>query len=81
MTYDDDMARLFLSIGTQTIPLKDLGLEWPPPAELTEINGLPLDEPMTLRQCSQLTDDQRAETTFLVRGCVYRYKSDMDDRT
>lgn len=81
MTFDDDMARLFMDTGPVNLPLKAIGLEWPPPERLTHINGLELPEPMTLRSCSTLTDEQRVGTTHVIRGCVYRYESDEDDRT
>lgn len=35
MTFDDDFVRLNLSIGVRNIPLKAIGLEWPPPELLT----------------------------------------------
>lgn len=80
-TFDTDMARLFMAEGSVTVPLRALGLEWPPPERITHLNGAELPEPMTRRQCSQLTDDAIAASAFLARGCVYRRESDLDDRT
>lgn len=73
MTYDDDMVRLTFMVGTQTIPCKAVGLEWPPPERLTELNGMPLD-PMVRVSMSVITDEQRAEMTHVFRGAVYVYE-------
>lgn len=82
MTFDDDIIRLNLSVGTPTIPLMTVGLEWPPPehvylsADSTIREAEPDDERQyVLRRVSmsQITDEQRAEMTHVVRGAEYEY--------
>jgi hypothetical protein len=85
MTFDDDFARLRLSVGTTTIALKKLGLEWPPPERLwVDGNGAreatPDDEPSEVLhrlRISAITDEARAEMTHVARGCEYAYADDV----
>lgn len=81
MTFDDDFARLNLSVGTYNVPLTALGLEWPPPERLwldgkgarpatTEDDP---NEVMVRMSLSQLTDEQRERMTHVCRGAEYRY--------
>lgn len=79
--FDTDFVRLFMDTGTYTIPCKELGLEWPPPETITQLNGVELGAPMTRRQMSVITDEQMAKMTNVARGAVYRYEDDLDDRT
>lgn len=74
MTFDDDCIRLYLTVATPVIPLKHLGLEWPPPERITELGGKPLD-PMIRTSMSAITDEQRARMSgVIVRGAEYRYE-------
>jgi hypothetical protein len=69
MTYDDDFVRLpTLVAGDVNIPLVTLGLEWPPPEEVT-FSGLLYKQ----IRCSEITDEQRAEMTHVVRGAEYEF--------
>lgn len=73
MTYDTDMVRLHLTVGTHTIPCKALGLEWPPPERITELNGVALDPDVLVRaRMSALTDEQ-ANHPSLARAAEYFY--------
>lgn len=72
-THPTDMVRLHFMIGDQTIPCSKLGLEWPPPERLTELQGEPLDPPMIRTRMSQLTDEQ-ADHPNLARGAEYYYE-------
>jgi len=89
-TYDHDMIRLNLEIGPQTLPLKSIGLEWPPPERLVFCGpGEPgvfreardSDDPERVfrrRSYSQLTDEQMAGMTHVIRGAEYTYEVDDD---
>lgn len=63
MTFDDD----FIRIGEENIFIKQLGLSWPPP-EQVDINGTP----MVRVRMSSITDEQRAEKTYVCRGAEYK---------
>lgn len=83
-TYDDDMVRLHLLVGSPTIPLKELGLEWPPPERLAMDPETGVreardsdDDPLVRVNCSQITDEQRADMTNVFRGAEYRYEKDL----
>jgi hypothetical protein len=82
VTFDDDMIRLNLSVGSPTIPLVRLGLSWPPPERLYLGDGGAIreatpddDERYVLRRVSmsQFTDEQRASMTHVFRGAEYEY--------
>jgi hypothetical protein len=69
MTFDDDMVRLpTLIAGDVNIPLVKLGLEWPPPEEII-FSGICYRREVY----SQITDEQRAELTHVIRGAQYEY--------
>lgn len=65
--FDDDMARLEFAGGTRDVPLKALGLTWPPP-EVIDIAGFKLKRV----SMSRITDEERAGMTRLFRGAIYR---------
>lgn len=68
-TYKDDFIRLPTAIaGDITVPLVKLGLEWPPPQEVN-FHGLLYRRV----RMSQLTDEQVADMTHVVRGAEYEY--------
>lgn len=67
MTFDDDMLALEFDGGRKLVPLKKLGLEWPPPDKI-EVAGFPMKQ--TRR--SQLTDEQRQDMTHVCRCAEYR---------
>lgn len=66
MTFDDDMAFLQFDGGLKRVPLKSLGLSWPPPENIN-IGGFQ----MTRSRMSDLTDEQRAEMTHVCRCAEY----------
>lgn len=68
MTFDDD----FMRCGLMDAPLKQLGLEWPPPAFLHIRNHGELPD-LYLRRVSysEITDEQRARMTHVCRGAQY----------
>jgi hypothetical protein len=69
MTYDDDFVRLpTLVAGDVDIQLVRLDLEWPPPERLV-FSGLVYAR----ESYSEITDEQRAEMTHVVRGAQYVY--------
>ena len=73
MTFDDDHIVLRLSTGRMRVPLKQLGIDWPPP-EYFQITGGPFSEPIFKRiRFSQITDEQRAGMTHVCRGAEYRH--------
>jgi hypothetical protein len=72
-TYDNDMVRLHFTIGAQTIPCKALGLEWPPPERIVELNGTTFEPPLIRVRMSQLTDEM-ADHPHLARGAEYYYE-------
>lgn len=67
MTFDDDYVRLLTPFGHKTIPLLQLGLQWPPPEEIS-VHGASFKR----LRLSQITDDQRAELTRVARGAEYQ---------
>jgi hypothetical protein len=80
-TFDDDMVRLNMSIGTFTFPCKEVGLTWPPPErlfvegpKLREANDEdPQGEVLIRDGISEITDEQREQMTHVVRGAEYFY--------
>lgn len=71
MTFDDDYIQLRLSTGPMRVPLKQLGIDWPPP-EFIEITGGPFSTPRFRRvRFSQITDEQRKRMTHVCRGAEY----------
>lgn len=73
-TFDDDFVRLNLATGLVNVPLKKLGLEWPPPDRIVDLLGSPLD-PMVRVRMSVITDEQRASMTHVARGAEYVYEA------
>ena len=89
MTFDDDFVRLNFITGVANFPLKNVGLEWPPPERVfVEPLGFlreptPDDDPTYLMRrvsFSQITDEQRATMTHVCRGAEYRYESEALER-
>lgn len=75
MTFDDD----FVKIGMVRTPLKNLGLEWPPPPFMRIDNHGELPNLFIKRvNYSQITDEQRARMTHVARGAEYRPCSPAD---
>jgi len=82
MTFDDDMMRLNLTVGVQTVRCKALGFEWPPPMRIYLDEGSireAVDEDnstFVLHQVSisQITDEERAGMSHVVRGAEYDYQ-------
>jgi hypothetical protein len=70
MTFDDDIIRIPIQILDRsiTVTLKSLGLEWPPPEELSYF-GLIYKREMY----SEITDEQREKMTHVARGAEYSY--------
>lgn len=66
MTYDDDMLQFDLDGRTVRLPLKQVGLDWPPP-ENVEIHGVKLKRV----QLSRITDEQRSTMSNVIRGALY----------
>jgi hypothetical protein len=82
-TFDDDMARLHLSVGTVNVPLRELGLEWPPPERIYLGENAKCREArnddsagyiMRRISMSVISDEDRAEMTNVVRGAEYEYE-------
>lgn len=82
MTFPDDFLRLNLDTGSINLPLKEFGLEWPPPQKLyVDYDGTLREAKKTDIQayvmvqirCSEITDEERAEKTHVVRGAEYEY--------
>lgn len=85
-TFNDDMIRLTLTVGIQTIPCKAVDFEWPPPEQIFLEAGGELreatdgDNPAFVlhrMSMSQITDAQRAGMTHVVRGAEYEYTNDL----
>jgi hypothetical protein len=70
MTFDDDFIRIPISVLDRNInvTLKTLGLEWPPPEEFIWLGLVYKRE-----RYSEITDEQRAGMTHVVRGAEYSY--------
>ena len=66
MTFDDDSLSLMLEGGRKIVPLKQLGLDWPPPER---INVLGFD--FVRSRLSAITDEQRQGMTHVLRGAEY----------
>lgn len=71
-TLDDDFIRLELSVGTQNILCKNMGVEWPPPLTI-EIGPEGNTETMYLISNSELSDEASAASPNVARGALYRY--------
>ena len=84
-TFADDMIRLNLVTGVRTISCKALGFDWPPPERIylgsdgkcreatdTDDPGFVLHR----ESMSQISDDERASMTHVVRGAEYEYRRD-----
>lgn len=67
MTFDDDFVRLVTPDGPRNIPVKKLGLSWPPPEEIS-VNGVTYQR----QRMSSLSDEERAGMTHVARGAEYR---------
>jgi len=69
MTFDDDFVELHsTSAGMLRLTCKGLGLDWPPPEELT----VPWHAKSFKRvRHSEITDTQRATMFHVCRGAVY----------
>lgn len=73
MTFDDDFVRLCTRHGNINTPLKDLGIEWPPPEVLRlQFGGEFQSIDYRRVRMSNITDEQRAEMTHVARGAEYR---------
>jgi hypothetical protein len=73
VTFDDDYIQLNLGPikGPMRVPLKQLGLSWPPP-EFIAITGGPFSTPTFKRlRYSAITDQQRQRMTHVCRGAEY----------
>lgn len=70
MTFDDDFVRIPIATLDRSINvmLAKIGVEWPPPEDLM-INGLHYRQ----IRCSEITDEQRAGMTNVIRGAEYEY--------
>lgn len=66
MTFDDDFLRVHFQTGVRTVTCKSIGVEWPPPDKL-DILGFPFE----LVRRSEITDEERAEMTHVMRGAEY----------
>lgn len=68
MTFDDDFVRLMSQDGKKLMdmPCRAINLEWPPPHNLS-VFGFD----WVLLSISQLTDDERASMTHVIRGAEY----------
>jgi len=71
MTFDDDFCRIqHPTAGTVCVPLRRLGLDWPPPEKLCF--AVANSAPMFVRvSMSEITDDERAALTHVCRGADY----------
>ena len=74
MTFDDDFLQLEFDGGIRRPTLQSLGLEWPPPQRL-RVYGFD----MIQISCSQLTDEDRKKTGYVVRGARYRPAPAVDE--
>jgi hypothetical protein len=70
MTFDDDFVRIPIAAIDRhiNVPLKELGLEWPPPEEIS-FSGLIYHR----ERYSIITDEQREGMTHIARGAEYSY--------
>ena len=66
MTFDDDFIQLETFAGRIRVMCKATGIDWPPP-ETVEVEGFRWNR----ESYSQITDEQRAEMTFVARGALY----------
>jgi hypothetical protein len=83
-TYDDDFVRLhFEAVGPVNVPLRAIGLEWPPPERIV-LDGDRCREAtaeddlgivLVRERFSEITDEQRAGMTHVARGAEYRYET------
>lgn len=78
----DGFIRLFLVAGTYTFDLAQFGLTWPPPERIILIEDGQLreatdeDNPAFVlhrTSMSQLTDEQIATMSHVMRGAEYHY--------
>lgn len=69
MTFDDDFIALQTESGVRRLLCKVNGIEWPPPEKI-DFLGFVYER---LRM-SQITDEQRAGMTHVMRGAEYRIK-------
>lgn len=65
-TFHDDFVQLEFESGTRRASCSDLGITWPPPAML-----IVSEIPMARLSMSQVTDEERTEMDFLMRGALY----------
>lgn len=66
MTFDDDFIQLNTSAGVRRFPVKANGMDWPPPERIVW-EGFVYER----ERYSQLTDEQRTEMDFIMRGAEY----------
>jgi hypothetical protein len=66
MTFDNDMIKIETLSGPRYYKVKDVGLEWPPPEKI-DFLGFPFQRV----SISLLTDEQRANLSFVLRGAHY----------
>lgn len=66
MTFDDDFIQLNTEQGVKRLLCKPAGVEWPPPETINYAGFL-----YERVRYSQITDEQRAELTMLMRGAEY----------
>lgn len=66
MTYDDDMLELNFPNGPLRLTCAGAGVSWPPPDEFEFVGT-------TFKRVSmsEITDEQRGEMDFLIRGARY----------
>ncbi len=80
-TFDDDMVRLNLTVGTKTMSCKALGLEWPPPMRIylgrygvrEATDGDASTFVLQQVSMSQITDEERVKMSHVIRGAEYNY--------
>lgn len=70
MTFDDDMIQIEFQGGTKRALMKANGIEWPGPEKL-DFMGFTLVKVSH----SQITDEQRAKMTHVMRGALYRVEN------
>ena len=86
-TFDDDMVRLNLTVGSKTMTCKALGLKWPPPMRIyldkdrfREATDEDRSTFVLYRvSISQITDEKRAEMSHVIRGAEYDYRTTTED--
>lgn len=78
-TFPDDFIRInLMTAGAKNFPCKLLGLEWPPPERIVELNGQDFsDDPLIRISMSEITDEQRERMTHVARGAEYVYEKDV----